>query len=231
MQRIYRKKETQRDELAIEILIRILLTRRFYVAVSRSAALHALKCHGTVVLAGVGRSAGPRPKRVTCPFALERVVVLVGGLNVFARARTYASLMAILLCIPEGLCIRLVLGNSVLAVLQRGFLIYSLTNLGLVNRFDMSFLFLITHLSHVVHTLCHVLLIEVDLGICVLELHNFIDISRVDDLGNLVSWVRFLRTFLQTADVNVDAFLHRVCCFKGMVSRIHKVGHGLISFR
>ena len=57
-------------------------------------------------------------------------------------------------------------------------------------------LFLVTHLPQVVHTLSHVLLIEVDLGTCVLELHNFVNISRVDVLGNLVSWMSFLSTFL-----------------------------------
>ena len=68
----------------------LLLTTRFYVALkaSLSTTLNALNCHGSVVLGCVGRSAGPRPERVACTFALERGVVLVGRLDVFAGART-----------------------------------------------------------------------------------------------------------------------------------------------
>ena len=69
-------------------------------------------------------------------------------------------------------------------------------------------LFLVTHLSQVVHTLSHVLLIEVDLGISILKFHDFIYISRVYQLGNLVLWMSFRRTFRNSAYVNVDALLH-----------------------
>ena len=96
-----------------------ILTSRFYVAIeaSRSTALHALNCHGSIVLGRVGRSAGPRPEREACAFALERVVVLVGRLHVFAGTRTFLFPMALLLCIPEGLGVGLMVGNSVFAKL------------------------------------------------------------------------------------------------------------------
>ena len=69
-------------------------------------------------------------------------------------------------------------------------------------------LFLVTQLPHIVHTLGHVLLIEVDLGICKLEFHDFINIAWVDLLGDLVfrMSLSFRRTLI--AYVNVDAFLH-----------------------
>ena len=96
-----------------------LLTTRFYVAIhtSRSTALNALNCHGSVVLRRVGRAASSRPEREACTFALERGVVLVGRLDVFAWARTFLFPVALLLCIPEGLRVRLVLRNPILAVL------------------------------------------------------------------------------------------------------------------
>ena len=72
----------------------------------------------------------------------------------------------------------------------------------------MFFLFLVTHLPQVVHTFSHVLLIEVDLGISILKFHDFINISRVYQLGNLVLWMSFRRTFRNSAYVNVDALLH-----------------------
>ena len=95
----------------------------------------------------------------------------------------------------------------------------------------MFFLFLVTHLPQFVHTFSHVLLIELDLGISILKFHDFINISRIYHVRNLVHRMSFRRTFWNSTYVNVDALLHWICCFKCMVSRVHEVCHTLVALR